>query len=116
MYLKAAAGDLANTARLACWRPARHRPGALPHSAPSQAVAAPPESSGGGGGLYVWVVQMAGDRLGRRQLPQQRFLLPAHGQDHPASRMEVAVVRAVDRVRDVFLRATLLAATGHIVG
>jgi hypothetical protein len=29
--------------------------------------------------------------------------------------MEVAVVRAVDRVRDVFLRATLLAATGHIV-
>src|ERR1700691_2283291 len=52
--------------------------------------------SSGHGGKHVRVVQVAGDRLSRRQLAELRLLLLADRHDEWASRVEVAALRPVD--------------------
>src|SRR5260370_25953318 len=58
-------------------------------------------SRGGDSGLHGRIVEVAGDRPGRRQLAELRLLLPADGHGERAPWVEVTALRSVYRARDI---------------
>src|SRR6266446_419585 len=86
-----------------CPPPCARRPGgpSLPAGAALPIPGLARGSAAGRGGGHGRVVQVTGDRLGRGQLAEQRFLLLADGHRERAPRVEMAARRAVNGIRDI---------------